>query len=102
ELAPLVRDPSKYGAEEGLETCATLSAHRCHFDGAPVRIHRHYRDDTTIWKKNIIERAVGVLQDLTRSAGNPFKLRHQPLETAGWQSEDETIASPFWRPNHPL
>jgi hypothetical protein len=85
-----------------LETRATLSADRGHFDGTPVGIHRHHRDDTDVWKKNIIERAISVQQDLTRSAGNPFKLRQQPLEIAGWESEEETIARPVWRRNHPL
>jgi hypothetical protein len=57
--------------EEGLESSATLPANRCHFDDTAVRINRHDRYDATIGKKNIIERAIGVQQDLTVLAGNP-------------------------------
>jgi hypothetical protein len=78
-----------------LESSATLSANRCHFDDTAVRINRHDRYDTTIWKKNIIERAIGVHQDLTVSAGNLFKLRHQPLEIAGWERKQEPILRPI-------
>jgi hypothetical protein len=81
--------------EEGLESCATLSANRRHFDNTAVRINRHDRYDATIWKKNIIERAIGVHQDLTVLAGNLFELRHQPLEIAGWERKQKSVLRPI-------
>jgi hypothetical protein len=87
-------------AEEGLESSATFPANRCHFDGTAVRINRHDRYDATIWKKNIIERAIGVHQDLTVLAGNLFKLRHQPLEIAGWERKQEAILRPICSSAH--
>jgi len=83
-------------SEEGLEASATLPANRCHFDDTAIRINRHDRYDATIWKKNIIERAIGVHQDLTVLAGNLFKLHHQPLEVAGWERKQEAILRPIY------
>gem|GEM_PF-3648216 len=35
----------------------------------------------------MVERTISVQKDLTALAANLFKLRHQPLEIAGWQGE---------------
>jgi hypothetical protein len=67
-------DGGTLGAEDGLETRATLSADRCHFYDTAVFIDSDHRDDATIREKNIVERAIGVQQDLTVLAGNRFKL----------------------------
>jgi hypothetical protein len=81
--------------EEGLESRETLSANRCHFNDTAVRINRHDRYDATIWKKNIIERAIGVQQDLTVLAGNWLQVRHKPFEIAGWERKQEAILHPI-------
>ena len=43
----------------------------------------------------MVERAIGVHQDLRALAANLFKLRHKPLEIAGGQSEQKPIAGPI-------
>jgi hypothetical protein len=70
-----------------LHTRATLSTDRCHLNDAAVRINRQQRDDTAIGEEYMVERTIGVHQDLPALAGNLFKLRHKPLEIAGWQRE---------------
>jgi hypothetical protein len=43
----------------------------------------------------MVERTVGVHQDLRALAANLFKLRHKPLEIAGWQGKQKPIAGPI-------
>jgi hypothetical protein len=43
----------------------------------------------------MVERAICVHQDLRALAANVFKLRHEPLEIAGRQSEQKPIAGPI-------
>jgi hypothetical protein len=46
----------------------------------------------------MVERTVGVHEDLPALAVNLFKLRHEPLEIAGWEGEQKPIARPIrWR-----
>ena len=54
-----------------------------------------FRVDEQRLKADIIERAIGVHQDLTVLARNLFKLRHQPLEIAGWERQQEAILRPI-------
>ena len=35
----------------------------------------------------MVERTISVHEDLLALAANVFKLRHEPLEIAGWQGE---------------
>ena len=60
---------------------------RCHLDDAAVRINRHHRDDTAVGEEYMVERTIGVHQDLPAFAANVFKLRHKPLEIGRWQGE---------------
>jgi len=43
----------------------------------------------------MVERAIGVHQDLRALAADLFKLRHKPLEIAGGQREQKPIAGPI-------
>ncbi len=83
------------GAEEGLHTGAALPSDRCHLNDAAVRINRHHRDDSAIGEEDMVERTIGVHQDLRALAANLFKLRHKPLEIAGRQREQKPIAGPI-------
>jgi hypothetical protein len=60
---------------------------RCHLDDAAVRINRNHRDDATIGKVDMVERAVGVHEDLLALAANALELRHESLEIAGRQGK---------------
>jgi hypothetical protein len=88
-------DGRNLGTEHSLHTGATLSADRCHLNDAAVRIDRDRRDDTAIWEEDMVERTVSVHEDLPAFACNLFKLRHKPLEIAGWQGEQKPIAGPI-------
>ena len=74
---------------------ATLPTDRCHLNDAAVRINRHHRDDTAIGEEYMVERTISVHEDLPALAANLFKLRHKPLEIAGWQGEQKPIAGPI-------
>jgi hypothetical protein len=80
-------DRGCFGAEEGLHTGAPLPTDRCHLDDAAVRINRDDRDDPAIGEEDMVERAVGVHENLSALAANVLKLRHQSLEIAGWQGK---------------
>jgi hypothetical protein len=43
----------------------------------------------------MIERTIGVRENLLALVANVFKLRHKPLEIAGWQREQKAIAGPI-------
>jgi hypothetical protein len=43
----------------------------------------------------MVERAIGVHQDLRALAADLFKLRHKPIEIAGGQREQQPIAGPI-------
>jgi hypothetical protein len=43
----------------------------------------------------MVERTVSVHEDLLALAANVFKLRHKPLEIAGWQGEQKPITGPI-------
>jgi hypothetical protein len=43
----------------------------------------------------MVERTIGVHQDLRALAANELKLRHKPLEIAGRQREQKPIAGPI-------
>jgi len=75
------------GTQDGLHGRATLPADRCHFNDAAVRIHRHCRDDTDVGEEYMVERTIGVHQDLLALAADLFKLRHKLLEIGGWQRQ---------------
>ena len=51
---------------------------------------------TAIGKKYLVERTISVHEDLLAMAANVFKLRHKPLEIAGWKGEQKPIARPIW------
>ena len=85
-----------FGAQDGLHARATLPANRCHLDGAAVRIDRQDRDDAAIGEEDMIERTIGVHQDLLGVAWNAFKLRQKPFEIAGRQSKQKTVPRPAW------
>jgi hypothetical protein len=53
------------GAEEGLHTRATFPTDSCHFNDAAIRINRDHRNDAAIGEEDVVERTVGVQQDLT-------------------------------------
>jgi hypothetical protein len=80
-------DGSTLGTEDGLYAGATLPTDCCHLNDAAVRINRYHRDDTAVWEEYMVERTVGVHEDLLALAANLFKLRHKLLEIAGWQRE---------------
>jgi esterase/lipase superfamily enzyme len=78
-----------------LHTAATLPTDRCHLNDAAVRINRHHRYDTAIREEYVVERTISVQQNLLAFAANLFKLRHKPLEIAGWQGKQKPIARPI-------
>jgi hypothetical protein len=80
-------DRGSLGAEEGLHPGATLPTNRCHLNDAAVRINRHHRDDTAIGEEDMVERTIGVHENLPALAANVFKLRHESREIAGWQGK---------------
>ena len=86
------RDENIRLIEDGLHVRATLPTDCCHLNDAAVGINRHHRDDTTIGKEYMVERTIGVHQDLRALAANLFKLRHKPLEIARGQREQQPIA----------
>ena len=88
-------DRGSLGAEEGLHTRATLPTDRCHLNDAAVRINRDHRDDTAIGEEDMVERTISVHENLPALAANVFKLRHEPLEIAGWQGKQKPIAGPI-------
>jgi hypothetical protein len=88
-------DGGTLGAEDGLHTRATLPTDRCHLNDTAVRINRHHRDHTAIGEKDMVERTVSVHEDLLALAANVFKLRHKPLEIAGWKREQKPITRPI-------
>ena len=90
------------GAEDGLHPSATLPPDRCHLDDAAVRIDRHHRDDTAIGEVYMVERTVGVREDLPALAVTLFKLWYEPLEIAGWEGEQKPIAGPIRWSSHTL
>jgi hypothetical protein len=73
------------GTESGLHIGETLPTDRCHLNDTAVRINRHHRDDTAIGEEYMVERTIIIHQDLPVLAANSLKLRHKPLEIAGWQ-----------------
>jgi hypothetical protein len=81
--------------EGSLHTGATLPSDRCHLNDAAVHINGHHRDDTAIGEEHMVERTIGIHQDLRALAANLFKLRHKPLEIAGGQREQKPIAGPI-------
>jgi hypothetical protein len=83
------------GTEGGLRTSAALPSDRRHLNDTAVGIDRHHRDHTAIGEEYVVERTIGVHQDLCALAANPFKLRHKPLEIAGGQREQKPIAGPI-------
>ena len=83
------------GTQDGLNAAAALPSDRCHLDDAAVRINRHHRDDAAIGEEDMVERAIGVHQDLRALAANLFKLRQKALEIAGWQREQQPIVEPI-------
>jgi hypothetical protein len=80
-------DGSTLGTEDGLYTRATLPTDCCHLNDTAVRINRYDRDYTAVWEEYMVERTVGVHEDLLALAANLFKLRHKLLEIAGWQGQ---------------
>jgi hypothetical protein len=80
-------DGRTLGTEDGLYTRATLPTDCCHLNDTAVRINRYHRDYTAVWEEYMVERTVGVHEDLLALAANLFKLRHKLLEIAGWQGE---------------
>jgi hypothetical protein len=75
------------GAEEGLHTRATFPTDRRHLNDAAVRVNRNYGNNTAIREKDMVERTISVHENLRASARNALKLRHEPLQIGGWQSE---------------
>jgi len=43
----------------------------------------------------MVERAIGIHEDLLAFAANIFKLRQNVFEIAGWQGEQKAIAGPI-------
>jgi hypothetical protein len=88
-------DGRTLGTENGLRTRATLPTDCCHLNDTAVRINRYHRDHTAVWEEYMVERTVGVHEDLLALATNLFKLRHEPLEIAGWKGEQKPVAGPI-------
>jgi hypothetical protein len=78
-------DGGSLGAEEGLHTRAAFPTDRCHLNDAAVRIHCHHRDDAAIGEEDVIERTIGIHENLAALAANVFKLRHKSRDVARWQ-----------------
>jgi hypothetical protein len=76
-------------------TGASFSPDRRHLDYAAVRINRHYRDDTAVGEVHVVQRTIGVQENLLRLAADLFELRHEALEIARRQGEQKTIAGPI-------
>jgi hypothetical protein len=88
-------DGRTLGTENGLHTRATLPTDCCHLNDTAVRINRYHRDYTAVWEEHMVERTVGVHEDLLALAENVLKLWHQELEIAGWQGKKKSIAGPI-------
>jgi hypothetical protein len=56
---------------------------------------RDHRDDTAFGKEDMVERTISVHENLLALAANVFKLRHESLEIARGQREQEPIAGPI-------
>jgi hypothetical protein len=82
-------------AEVGLHARAALPSDRCHLNEMAVRVNRNYPNDPAVGEEDIIERTVGIHENLLALAANVFELRHKPLEIARGQSKQKPIAGPF-------
>src|SRR3984893_12852224 len=80
-------DGGCFGAEEGLHTGATLPTNRCHLNDAAVRINRDHRDHPAIGEEDMVERTISVHENLPALAANVLELRHESLESTGWQGQ---------------
>jgi hypothetical protein len=67
-----------------------LPPDRRRLDDATVRVDCNRRDDPAVRKEYMVERAVGIHEDLLSLAANAFELGQ--LEIRGWQGEQEPIA----------
>ena len=85
----------RLGAEDGLHTGAALPSDRCHLDDAAVSINRHHRDHTAIGEKYMVERTIGVHQDLRALAANLFKLRHKRLRLRDGRASNSRLRGQF-------
>jgi hypothetical protein len=88
-------DGGSLGTEDGLHIRATLPTDRCHLDDTAVHINRHHRDDAAIGEEYMVERTISVHEDLPALAAYLFKLGHKPLEIAGRQGKQKSIAGPI-------
>src|SRR5260370_8242289 len=50
-----------------------------------LRIDRDHRDDTAIGEEHMVERTIGVPQDLPALTANLLERRHNPLQIVDWQ-----------------
>ena len=83
------------GTEHGLHPRAALPPDRCHLNHAAFGVNCHDRDDTTVREEHMVERTIGIHHDLPALVADMLKLRHKPLEIAGWQGEQKPIAGPI-------
>jgi hypothetical protein len=77
--------------QDGLHSRATLPSDRCHLNHTAVLIHGHRRDDAAIGKEYLIERTIGVHQNMVALAFYLLKLRRKPLEIGRWHRKQQTI-----------
>jgi hypothetical protein len=81
-------------AKEGLHTRATFPTDRCHLNDTAVRVNRDHGNNTAIREEDMVKRTISVHENLRTSAWNVLKLWYEPLQIAGWQSEQKSIAGP--------
>src|SRR5688572_1639937 len=75
------------GTENGLHTRATLPADGCHFYGTAIGVYRYQRDHTAIGEVDMVERTVGIHENLASLTAHLLKLRSKPLESTRRQGE---------------
>jgi hypothetical protein len=80
-------DRGDLGAKERLHTGATLPTNRCHLDDTSIRIHRNDRDNTAVGKEDMVERTIGVHENLPTLTFNLLKFRQESREIARWQGK---------------
>jgi hypothetical protein len=61
--------------KKGLHARATFPSNGCHLNDAAVRINPHHRDHAAVREEHLVERTVGVHEDLVASASDVFELR---------------------------
>jgi hypothetical protein len=67
----------------------------CLCDATAVNLRRNCSGLDWIGEEDMVERTIGVYENLPALAANVFKLRHESREIAGWQGKQKPIAGPI-------